>query len=95
MITVKEETTLVGISELRNAPERVLREMRKRTVVIERHRKPVAVLIPIEAFKEREEIFDFVEDFVLAHLAREREKKHPNPKWISIEEALKRVGLKS
>lgn len=94
MITVKEETTLVGISELRNQPEKILKEMRKRPVVIERHRKPVAVLVPIEQFEDREELFDFVEDQILGYLARQREKKHRNPKWVSLEEAMKRVGLR-
>ena len=94
MITVKENTTLVGVSELRNAPERIFKEMQKRQVVIERHRKPVAVLIPIEKFEEMEQLLDFVEDHMLRLLAQEREKKHKNPKWISIEGAVKRVGLK-
>ena len=62
MITVKEDTTLVGVSELRSAPGRIFKEMQKRRVVIERHRKPVAVLVPIEKFREMEQLLDFVED---------------------------------
>lgn len=94
MITVKEETTLVGVSELRTSPERIFKEMEKRPVVIERHRKPIAVLVPVKKFEEMEKLFDLVEDYVLGSLAKEREKKHKNPKWVSVEEAWKRVGLR-
>jgi prevent-host-death family protein len=94
MITVKENTTLIGISELRNEPERIFKEMRKRPIVIGKHRKPVAVLIPMEEYEEMGRLLEMVEDYVLGMLAQERDKKHKNPKWVSIEEALKRVGLK-
>ena len=94
MITVKENTTLVGISELRNSPERIFKEISKRPVVIERHRKPVAVLMPIKKFEEMEKLFDLIEDLVLSSLAQEREKRHRKPQWVSIEEAMKRVGLR-
>lgn len=56
MITLKENTTLINISELRNEPEKIFREMRKRPVVVEKHRKPVAVLIPLEQFQEMEKL---------------------------------------
>ena len=94
MITVKENTTLVGVSELRNAPDRIFKEMQKRQVVIERHRKPVAVLVPVKKFEEMEKLFDLIEDYILGSLAKEREKKYKNPKWIPIEEAWKRVGMR-
>ena len=94
MITVKENTTLINISELRNEPEKIFREMRKRRVVVEKHRQPVAVLIPVEQFEEMEELLDFVEDYVLGSLAKEREKKQKNPKWVSLEKAMRRVGLR-
>ena len=94
MITIKENTTLINISELRNEPEKIFREMRKRRIVVEKHRRPVAVLIPIEQFEEMEGLLDFVEDYVLGHLARERDKKHRNPKWVPLEAAMKRAGLR-
>ena len=63
MITMKKDTTLVGISELRNQPDKIFNEMRKRLVVIEKHHKPVAVLVPVEQFEEMEKLLDFVEDY--------------------------------
>lgn len=93
MITLKEETTLVGVSELRNEPDRIFREMHKRLLVIGKHHRPVAVLLPIEKFENMQKLFDLVEDYALGLLAREREEKHKNPKWVSIEEAIKRAGL--
>lgn len=94
MITVKEGTTLISISELRNEPEKIFREMRKKRIVIEKHRRPVAILIPVEQFEEMQELLDFVEDYVLGHLAKERDKKHRSSAWVSLEEAMKRVGLR-
>lgn len=94
-MTFKEDTTLIGVSELRNQPDRVFAEMRKRLLVIEKHHKPVAVLLPIEQYTTIQELLDAVEDTALGMLAKEREKKQKNPGWVSLEEALKRVGLKS
>lgn len=94
-MTFKENTTLIGISELRNQPDRIFKEMRKRLLVIEKHHKPVAVLLPIEQYTSIQELLDAVEDTALGMLAKEREEKRKNPEWISLEDALKRVGLKS
>ena len=93
-MTFKENTTLVGVSEMRTKPDKIFSEMKKNLVVIEKHGKPVAVLLSVKEFEEIKQMLDMVEDYALGMLAKERDKKHKNPKWVSIEEAMKRVGLK-
>lgn len=93
VIASEEEATFVGVSELRNQPDRIFKEMRERLVVIEKHHKPVAVLLPIEKYESLERLLDLVEEYVLGVLASEREEKNKNPNWVSLEKALRRVGL--
>ncbi len=94
MITMKDNTTLVAVSELRNQPEKIFNEMRTRLVMIEKHRKPVAVLISIERYEEMEKLLELAEDYALGMLAKERDQKTKSPQWVSMENAMKRVGLK-
>lgn len=90
MITLKENTTLVGISELRTKIDEVLTELKKRHILIEKRNKPVAVLLSIEEFERLESFLEFVEDYGLAVLARQREGKG---KYFSLEEAKKKAGV--
>ncbi|MCD6478256.1 MAG: type II toxin-antitoxin system Phd/YefM family antitoxin, partial [Candidatus Aenigmarchaeota archaeon] len=45
MITVKENTTLVGVSELRSGIDKILEKAREGLVIIEKRHKPAAVLL--------------------------------------------------
>lgn len=91
MYTIKEDTTLVGVSELRNRIDKVLEEARHHKVVIERRHKPVAVLIAIDQYNAMEEILDRIEDLELGRIAGEREKSSSNNDYISIEKAYKKI----
>ena len=51
MITLKEDTTLVGVSELRTHMEKILAESKKHRVLIEKRNKPVAVIMAMGARK--------------------------------------------
>ena len=94
MITLKENTTLVGISELRTAIDKVLLETKKHKVVIGKRNKPVAVLLDMEKYEQMEETLELLEDFALGFLAKERERKTKNSDYLDIEEAKKKVGHK-
>ncbi len=87
MITVKEDTTLVGISELRTHIDKVLEESKKHKVLIERRNKPVAVLLAMERYKQIEQVLDVLEDTALGLLAREREAKSRSSDYIDIQKA--------
>ena len=91
MYTLKEDTTLIGVSELRTHLEKILEEAKYHKVVIEKRNKPVAVLITIDKYNAIEEILDRLEDYQLGKLAAEREKRSRKKDYIDIETALRKV----
>jgi prevent-host-death family protein len=91
MYTIKEDTTLVGVSELRNRMDKVLEEARHHKIIIEKRNKPVAVLIAIDQYNAMEEILDRIEDLELGRTAKAREKSSKASDYISIEKAYKKI----
>ncbi|MBI2252736.1 MAG: type II toxin-antitoxin system Phd/YefM family antitoxin [Armatimonadetes bacterium] len=85
MFTVKEDTTLVGISELRTNFNKVLEAVSKSKVLLERRHKPLAVIVPIEKYNYMEELIELIEDSGLAHLAKERDLKSKPSDYIDID----------
>ena len=94
MITVKEDTTLVGISEFRTHIDEILEESKKHKVLIGRRNKPVAVLINMEKFHQMEETLDLLEDFALGFLAKERESQSKASDYLDIETVKKKLKIK-
>ena len=91
MYTIKEDTTLVGVSELRNRIDKILEKARHHKVIIEKRNKPVAVLIAIDQYSAMEDILDRIEDMGLGRLAAEREKRSSGRDYIAIEKAYKKL----
>ncbi|MFA6143094.1 MAG: type II toxin-antitoxin system Phd/YefM family antitoxin [Candidatus Omnitrophota bacterium] len=91
MYTIKEDTTLVGVSELRNKIDKIIDESRHHKVIIERRNKPVAVLIAIDEYNAMEEMLDRIEDLEMGRSAKEREKRSSIKDYISIEKAYKKI----
>jgi prevent-host-death family protein len=94
MITVKENTTLVGVSEMRTHMEDILEASRMGKVIIEKRHKPYAVLIDAARYARMEERLDFLEDLALASLAKERERGAKPSDYVDIETALKGISKK-
>ena len=94
MRRVKGDTTLVGISELRTQAEEILRVAQKEPVIVEKHHKPMAVLVPIEQYDRTEDVLDTLEDTILGLLAKEREQRSPRKTYLTLEELERRVGLR-
>ena len=94
MMTIKEETTIVGVSEMRTKMDEILAASRKHLVIIEKRNKPLAVLIDAIAYARLAERMEILEDFVLAHVAKAREHGAKKSDYIDIETALKRVSKK-
>jgi len=92
MITFKQDTTLIGVSELRTKLDELLKKTRHTRVLIEKRNKPVAVIMSNEEYEKNESFLDLAEDIVMGHIARERFEKSTGKDFISIEEALKKVG---
>ena len=93
MITVEEKTTIVGVAELRKIIPEILEKVKSSKVILTRRNKPVGVIVDYEEYKKMEEIIDTFEDYVLGYLAKERAQRK-DKKWITLEEAERRLGLK-
>ncbi len=94
MRQVKEQTTLVGVSELRTQVDEIMGATRTGPVIIEKRHKPFAVLVSIEQYERTEEVLEYLEDTVLGLLAKEREHRTPHARYLSLEELERRVGLR-
>jgi len=91
MYTVKENTTLVGVSELRNRIDKILQEAQNHKIIIEKRNKPVAVLIAIDQYNAMEELIDRIEDVELCRAAKKRDDVSSKNDYISIEKAYKKI----
>ena len=89
MITIKENTTLVGVSELRAGIEKILEKARKGLVIIEKRHKPQAVLMSNEEYEHMQNVLEMAEDLVLGFIAQERFKNSKDSDYIDIEDLLK------
>ncbi|MDY6973049.1 MAG: type II toxin-antitoxin system Phd/YefM family antitoxin [Thermodesulfobacteriota bacterium] len=93
MITLKEDTTLVGIAELRNKASEVMEKIKKCRVILTKRNKPLGVIIDYEEYEHMQEMLEEVEDFVLGTIAGERLKRK-GKKTVTLDEAEKKVGLR-
>ncbi len=89
MITVEENTTLVGVSELRSGIDKILEKARKGLVVIEKRHKPAAILMSNEEYEHIQHILETAEDFILGFIADKRCKNSTAKDYIDIETLLK------
>lgn len=85
MITVKKEMTIAGLSELRTKSEEILRELKGHPVILEKHHKPVAVMVEYGRYALGEELLDLAEDYVLGCLALKRDKNAGSKDFVDIE----------
>lgn len=86
MITVKKETTIAGLSELRNQSDAILKKLKRHDVVLEKHNKPVAVIVDYGRYQLEEEMVELAEDYILGNLARLRQKKASPKDFVNIRE---------
>lgn len=89
MITVKENTTLAGVSELRNGIEKILEKAQEGVVIIEKRHKPAAVLMSNEEYEHIQNLLEIAEDIALGFIAVQRFKNSKEDDYINIEELLK------
>ena len=94
MITIKEDTTLVGVSELRTNIDKILEESKKHKILIGRRNKPIAVLIDMERYNQMEEVLDTLEDVALGYLAKERDVKSKTSDYLDLSAAEKKLKAK-
>lgn len=93
MITVKEDTALMGLAELRTKAADVVKEIKKHRVILTRRNRPVGVIMDYDEYEKIEQILEEVEDIVLGRIAKERLARK-GKKTITLEEAERKVGLR-
>lgn len=92
MFTVKEETTLVGLSELRTNLNDILNAAKEKNVILTKRNKPVLAVLDYDRYQQMTELIEELEDLFLDNLAQQRLERKDR-KTIPLAEALKRVGL--
>ena len=85
MITVKKESTIAGLSELRTKSDAILQELKNHPVILEKHNKPVAVMIAYGRYALEEKMMDLAEDYILGCLAAERDKTSKPKDFVDIQ----------
>jgi len=85
MITVREKTTIAAISELRSQTEKILASLKNNRVVLERHKKPIAVMLNYKNYEALEKVLDFAEDYVLGMVALQRDRESKKRDFIDID----------
>ena len=90
MISVKQNTTLVGVSELRSGIDNILKKAREGLIIIEKRHKPQAVLISSEEYEHMQEVIDMAEDIILGSIAQNRYENSTDKDYINIEQLLKK-----
>ena len=91
MITIKEDTTLIGVSEFRTHLDKILEESKKHKVIIKKRNKPIAILMSPERYNQIERTLELLEDTALGYLAKERESQSSLSDYVDIEEAKKKI----
>lgn len=85
MITIRSSATLASISELRAKSEQILSRLKESRVILERHKKPVAVMLDYAQYEKLEAMLDLAEDLVLGSLAQERDRAAKKRDFIDLD----------
>ncbi|MBI5042642.1 MAG: type II toxin-antitoxin system Phd/YefM family antitoxin [Nitrospirae bacterium] len=93
MLTIKEDSALIGVAELRTKAAEVLKEVKKHNVILTRRNKPVGVIMDYDEYEKMQAMLDEVEDIVLGKIAMERLERK-DKRVITLEDAERRVGLR-
>ena len=94
MISVKSDTILVGVSELRTHLEDILKKLGSMCVAITKRNQVIGVLLSTKQYEEMEEMLDMAEDIALGYMAKERDIKKPAKKYLTLEEVEKKIGVR-
>ena len=85
MITVKNSATITSISEFRNKSEQILAHLKENRVIIERHKKPVAVMLDYVQYEKLEVMLDLAEDLVLGTVALDRDRSAKKRDFVDLD----------
>lgn len=86
VITLKTSATLASISELRNKSEQILSQLKENRVILERHKKPVAVMLDYAQYEKLEAMVELAEDLVLGSIAHERDRSAKKRDFLDLDQ---------
>ena len=66
--------------------EEILKQLSKNKVILQKHNKPVAVMLSYQQYSVLEELLDRIEEYTLGMTALERDKKASQKDFVDIEE---------
>ncbi len=89
MITVKKKATIATISELRNKSSKILNSLKENRVILQRHKKPVAIMVDYKQYENVEEMLEFAEDYILGMTALQRDEKAKKRDFVDIDVCVK------
>lgn len=85
MITIRNSATLASISELRSKSEQILSHLKENRVILERHKKPIAVMLDYSQYEKFEAMLELAEDLVLGSIASERDRSAKKRDFIDLD----------
>ncbi len=85
MITIKEKSTIVSISELRTKAEEILNRLKENKVILSRHNKPVVVMLDYKQYETVEKMLGFAEDYILGSIALQRDVHAKKRDFVDID----------
>ncbi len=91
MLEIKENTLLIGVSELRTKMDQVIKAMGSQRVIIEKRRKPIAAMVPMDKYEIMLKALEVVEDMSFGHLAKERHENSSDNDYLDLLEAIKKI----
>ncbi len=86
MITIRNSATLASISELRSKSEQILSRLKENRVILERHKKPIAVMLDYAQYEKLEAMLEMAEDLVLGTLALERDRSAKKSDFVDLDQ---------
>ncbi len=90
MITVNDDTVMIGATEFRSEMPKLLKLVGQKTIVVMNRGEPVAVFQDYQHYKEDQNWHDTFEDVVLGYLAKERDDASDDKDFVSHRDVLKK-----
>jgi len=85
MITINEKSSIASLSELRTKSEEILKQLAKNKVILQKHNKPVAVMLSYAQYAVLEDLLERLEDYTLGMTSLERDKAASKKDFVDIE----------
>jgi prevent-host-death family protein len=86
MITINQKTTIASLSELRTKSEQILKTLTDHRVILQKHNKPVAVILSIDQYLKLEKLLRKVDDKALGEVAQKRDKTSRPEDFVDLKE---------